>query len=218
MIPDDPVLALQARLQDRFIDLYVMYAMQAILHDGMRPEGARDPFGVEQTRKRLCSGLLAPGPGPALSRRVPRLAFANDPPATSMVAARLKKEGSMAIPEIESTGRAYGYQPGTPDPVRTRVTAGTPGGELLRRYWLPFALSEEATTRPRKLRYLGEELIIFRDGKGQVGLLDRAACIAARHSTTAASKRTASAAAITAGCSTFKAIASNNRANRRTAS
>lgn len=44
-------------------------------------------------------------------------------------------------------------------------------GELLRRYWHPIGLSADAAVRPRKLRVLGEELILFRDGAGRPGLL-----------------------------------------------
>jgi hypothetical protein len=42
----------------------------------------------------------------------------------------------------------------------TRVGPATPGGELLRRYWQPAALSEELPPRsaPKPLRLLGEDL------------------------------------------------------------
>lgn len=56
----------------------------------------------------------------------------------------------------------------------TRVGAGTPMGELLRRYWLPVAASSElrpGTVRP--LRLLGEDLALFRpSGGGAPALLD----------------------------------------------
>ncbi len=55
----------------------------------------------------------------------------------------------------------------------TRVGPGTPGGELLRRYWHPIALLPELTdAAPTKhLRILGEDLVLFRDRSGSVGLL-----------------------------------------------
>ncbi len=55
----------------------------------------------------------------------------------------------------------------------TRVGAGTPGGELLRRYWHPIAVATELTdAQPtRFVRALGEDLVLFRDKKGNVGLL-----------------------------------------------
>ena len=60
-------------------------------------------------------------------------------------------------------GRAYGKAAPTPDEVLVRCGRGTPGGELLRRYWQPVARSEEATLYPKLVKLLGEELILFRD-------------------------------------------------------
>ena len=55
----------------------------------------------------------------------------------------------------------------------TQTNPGTPAGELIRRYWQPVALSEElpAGGAPLSVRILGEELVIFRDDQGRVGLL-----------------------------------------------
>ncbi|MGE0697964.1 MAG: Rieske 2Fe-2S domain-containing protein [Hyphomicrobiaceae bacterium] len=58
----------------------------------------------------------------------------------------------------------------------TQSDAGTPMGELLRRYWLPVLLSEElpeSDGAPKKVTVLGEELLAFRDSKGRVGLVDQ---------------------------------------------
>src|SRR5919205_1520854 len=55
-----------------------------------------------------------------------------------------------------------------------RVGPGTPMGELLRQYWLPFLPSRDlphADGDPLKVRLLGEDLVAFRDSNGQVGLL-----------------------------------------------
>ncbi len=68
-------------------------------------------------------------------------------------------------------GRAYGRAAPTPDEVLVRCGQGTPGGELLRRYWQPVARSEEATSYPKRVTMLGEELILFRDRSGRAGLL-----------------------------------------------
>jgi hypothetical protein len=68
-------------------------------------------------------------------------------------------------------GRAYGRRNATSDAILTQVGPGTPGGELLRRYWQPIALSTEATSMPREIRRLGETLILFRTTDGQPGLL-----------------------------------------------
>jgi glutathione S-transferase len=53
LIPEDPERALEARLRDRFFDLYVAVPMQKIVTDRVRPADARDPFGVEQARAAL---------------------------------------------------------------------------------------------------------------------------------------------------------------------
>src|SRR6266540_2280864 len=55
----------------------------------------------------------------------------------------------------------------------TQTAPGTPGGELLRRYWQPVALSEElpAGGAPVPLHVMGEELVLFRDEQGRPGLL-----------------------------------------------
>src|SRR5919198_5416279 len=56
----------------------------------------------------------------------------------------------------------------------TRIGPGTPMGNLMRQYWLPFMLSEELPEpngNPVRVRLLGEDLIAFRDSTGQVGLL-----------------------------------------------
>lgn len=55
----------------------------------------------------------------------------------------------------------------------TRVGAGTPGGEMLRRYWQPIAAASELTDdKPlMKLRILGEDLVLFRGTDGSYGLV-----------------------------------------------
>ena len=64
----------------------------------------------------------------------------------------------------------------------TRIGPGTPCGDLLRRYWQPAALIDEfdarldpaMAQRPVKaVRLLGQDLVLFRDGQGRFGLLDR---------------------------------------------
>src|SRR5437764_8537742 len=57
----------------------------------------------------------------------------------------------------------------------TQTNAGTPMGDLMRRYWLPALLSEEVPAPdgpPVQVRLLGEDLVAFRDSEGRVGLLD----------------------------------------------
>ena len=55
-----------------------------------------------------------------------------------------------------------------------RVGAGTPMGELLRRYWHPVAAASEfEETHTKPLRLLGEDLVMYKDLSGTYGLLDR---------------------------------------------
>jgi glutathione S-transferase len=53
LIPSDPELALEARLQDRFFDQQIHEAMQKHVLDKLRPEGSRDPYGVAQAHAQL---------------------------------------------------------------------------------------------------------------------------------------------------------------------
>ncbi|MGE0230754.1 MAG: Rieske 2Fe-2S domain-containing protein [Flavobacteriaceae bacterium] len=55
-----------------------------------------------------------------------------------------------------------------------RVGPGTPMGELFRLYWIPFFPAEdlERDGQPQKVRLLGEDLVVFRDTEGRVGLVD----------------------------------------------
>jgi len=55
----------------------------------------------------------------------------------------------------------------------TQTGPGTPGGELMRRYWQPVALIEELPEggAPLPVRLLGEDLVLFRDEAGEAGLL-----------------------------------------------
>ena len=56
----------------------------------------------------------------------------------------------------------------------TRVGPGTPCGELMRRYWQPVALSSElpAGSAPLPVTILDEELVLFRDTAGKLGLIE----------------------------------------------
>ena len=53
LVPEDPDLARNVRLRDRFFDLYVHDPMQRIVGDRLRPPGRHDPHGVEQARAQL---------------------------------------------------------------------------------------------------------------------------------------------------------------------
>ena len=54
----------------------------------------------------------------------------------------------------------------------TTVAAGTPSGELLRRYWYPIATTGEMRDRwTKRVRLLGEDLVLYRDRSGRFGLI-----------------------------------------------
>ncbi len=55
----------------------------------------------------------------------------------------------------------------------TRIGEGTPAGNLLRRYWYPIAVAKELTEENPTMfvRILGEDLVLFKDKKGRVGLV-----------------------------------------------
>jgi len=61
--------------------------------------------------------------------------------------------------------------------ILTRVSPGTPMGELMRRFWIPGLLAEEVAERdgtPVRVVLLSERLVAFRDSQGRVGLLEEA--------------------------------------------
>ena len=68
-------------------------------------------------------------------------------------------------------GTAYGRKEGSYRKELTEVGAGTPMGELLRRYWHPICLSSDDLSVPRQVKLLGENLILFRDGRSRPGLV-----------------------------------------------
>ena len=75
------------------------------------------------------------------------------------------------IPIAQDTGTAYGRPAPTYMKELAEVGPGTPMGELLRRYWHPIGMKADANETPRKIRVLGEDLILFRDKTGRPGLL-----------------------------------------------
>ncbi|MSQ54338.1 MAG: aromatic ring-hydroxylating dioxygenase subunit alpha [Betaproteobacteria bacterium] len=59
--------------------------------------------------------------------------------------------------------------------VLVRTGAGTPMGELMRRYWVPVLLASEIAgpdCPPVRVKILGEKLLAFRDSEGRAGLID----------------------------------------------
>jgi phenylpropionate dioxygenase-like ring-hydroxylating dioxygenase large terminal subunit len=74
---------------------------------------------------------------------------------------------------VNTAYSAYSHRerPGE-DEELTHVGPGTPCGEYLRRFWQPIIASEELHDLPRRLRIMGEDLVVFRDQSGAVGLLE----------------------------------------------
>ena len=58
-----------------------------------------------------------------------------------------------------------------------RVENGAPMGAIFRHHWIPACLTEEVSEPdgdPRKIKLLGENLVVFRDSDGQLGIIDEA--------------------------------------------
>ncbi len=53
LFPADPELAREARLRDRFYDLYVNTPMGKLVTDKLRPDGEHDRYGVAEAREQL---------------------------------------------------------------------------------------------------------------------------------------------------------------------
>jgi phthalate 4,5-dioxygenase oxygenase subunit len=56
-----------------------------------------------------------------------------------------------------------------------RVEGDAPMGRLMRRHWMPACLSEEVAEpdgTPVRARLFGEDLVVFRDSQGRLGILD----------------------------------------------
>jgi phenylpropionate dioxygenase-like ring-hydroxylating dioxygenase large terminal subunit len=52
-----------------------------------------------------------------------------------------------------------------------RVGPGTPAGEWFRRYWLVVGTDQDLHDIPQSVKVLGEELVLFRDPEGNLGVL-----------------------------------------------
>lgn len=60
-----------------------------------------------------------------------------------------------------------------PDYELLQVSPGTPCGEYFRRFWLPVAMTDQLREKPVAIRILGEDLVIFQDLSGNIGLLHK---------------------------------------------
>jgi nitrite reductase/ring-hydroxylating ferredoxin subunit len=84
-----------------------------------------------------------------------------------------------STPSGKKTAPFSGYH-NRPRPVEaspfTATGPDTPCGEYFRRFWHPFLLASELGTTPKVVRILGEDLVLFRDKSGRLGLLHKS-CI-----------------------------------------
>jgi phenylpropionate dioxygenase-like ring-hydroxylating dioxygenase large terminal subunit len=81
--------------------------------------------------------------------------------------------GTGEDPDLQT---AYQMRPPGYRAELTEVGRGKPMGELLRRYWHPVGLAADAGDMPRKVRALGQDLVLFRDRQGRPGLLHARCC------------------------------------------
>jgi len=73
-------------------------------------------------------------------------------------------------------GGYYHRQVPREDTALTHIGPETPCGEYMRRFWQPVCYSDDLTDLPLAVQMLGEDLVTFRDGRGEVGLLERHCC------------------------------------------
>ena len=69
-----------------------------------------------------------------------------------------------------------GYQQGrlpNIDESLSRVGPETSCGEYLRRYWHPVSLTSDVSQIPKEIRILGEDLVIFKTTKNNIGLVHK---------------------------------------------
>ena len=90
----------------------------------------------------------------------------------------------------------------------TKVGPGSLLGNLFRQYWipvLPTSFLEDNDGNPRRVRLLGEDLVLFRSGAGELGLIGAFCSHRLAPLFWAGSKKMVFAAPITAG-STRRAV------------
>jgi len=69
-------------------------------------------------------------------------------------------------------GAYYHREAPQEDTELTHTGPGTLCGEYLRRFWQPICFADELRDLPVRVKILGEELVVFRDFQGSIGLLE----------------------------------------------
>lgn len=67
---------------------------------------------------------------------------------------------------------AYGRKLPGENVELTHVEQGSPMGEVLRRHWQPVCLANELVDLPKRVRILGEDMVVFRTREGELGCLE----------------------------------------------
>lgn len=88
----------------------------------------------------------------------------------------MRRKATEAVVSAHDEGTGYARPAPASREELVRVGRGTRMGELLRRYWHPVGLSADAGGVPRRVRALGEDLILFRDGASRTGLVHARCC------------------------------------------
>lgn len=85
----------------------------------------------------------------------------------------------MSATPVDRQLRFNGYhrrESAPPDLFLTQVGRGTPGGEYHRRFWQPIAYERELTDVPLRVRALGEDLVVFKTKRGEIGAMHLHCC------------------------------------------
>ena len=79
----------------------------------------------------------------------------------------------MHTESVTANGSRQNGTRSTPYAFLQHTDRGTPAGRLLRAYWQPIAFGTDVASNgaPRKVRVMGEDLVLYRDDSGGTGLL-----------------------------------------------
>ena len=78
-----------------------------------------------------------------------------------------------SLKQEDFRGYKQAITPGV-DEILSHTNPKTVCGEYLRRYWHPVALTSEISQIPKEIRILGEDLVIFKTNKENIGLVHKA--------------------------------------------
>src|SRR5262249_36113435 len=145
-------------------------------HHARRTTSARREAGAGASRAGRSAHARAPRPDPLVPSppgprpppaRLPPPAPPGPPPGGGFPRARPHPRPFLDLP----FGAYLARDVPPPDDELTRVGPRTPCGEYLRRFWQPVAFARDLGGVPLRIRIMGEDLVVFRDGAGRVGLL-----------------------------------------------